>query len=125
MGAIGIAITLVVGFGTVVVTAVTFWLIWAKVIGPMMKRQQEQARLLTSGQRAQARVLQLAEIGTYVNNRPQVAIVLDVLLPTGQRYQATQTTILSMLASPRVQPGTAVTVRYDPTNPALVAIEGI
>jgi hypothetical protein len=120
-----IVITLVVAFFSLAITGVVIWFVWTKVVGPIMKGQQQQARLLSTGYQAPARVLQVAQTGTYVNNQPQVSITLEVAPPGAHPYHAQLTTILSMLAIPRVQPGAMVTVRYDPTNPTQVAIEGL
>jgi hypothetical protein len=117
-----VLVSVVFGLG---ITGVTLWFVYVKVLGPMMKGQQLQQQLLTTGQRAQGRILQVAQTGTYVNNQPQVQIVLEVAPPGRPPYQAQMVTILSMLAIPRVQPGAIVAVRYNPANPAEVAIEGL
>jgi hypothetical protein len=122
-------ITLVLVLGSTVVTlamtGVILWLVYAKVVAPLLKAEQQKARLLATGHQAQARVLSLQETGMLVNHRPQVRIVLEVARPGQLPYQAELTTVISMLAIPRVQPGNVVWVRCDPANPSLVAIEGL
>jgi hypothetical protein len=99
--------------------------VFKKVLGPIWERQAQAQRLLTSGYPAQARILQLKDTGLKVNDNPQVTIVLEVHAQGRAPWHAQVTTIVSMLAIPRVQPGMMVAVRFDPMNPMQVAIEGL
>ena len=79
--------------------------------------------ILQTGLPAYAVVLQLADTGTRVNDNPQVQIVLEVRPHDRPPFQAVATTIVPIIARPRVQPGQTVTVRYNPQNPQEVALE--
>lgn len=79
--------------------------------------------LLASGAPGQARVLNLQGTGTLVNHDPQVLLDLEVHPATGAApFRARCTAIVSQLQIPRVQPGCAVPVRFDPANLQRVAL---
>lgn len=104
---------------TVVVLVVTF-----KVFGKVFKQQRENALLLQTGARAQARVLTLQDTGVQINHQPQVMIAVEVYPQGGQPFQSTMTQVISMIQMPSIQPGAMIFVRYDPMNPARMAFEG-
>lgn len=117
----------------IVVTVVTLGVtlaVMALVLIPILKRQGETRALLMSGAAGQARILQLADTGTRVNDAMQLQIALEVYpLPTEQYrggpapFQTMIVALIPMMAMPRVQPGQVVPVRFDPMNPARVAID--
>ena len=121
--------TIIITLGSTVfglaITGFTIWFVWKKVLGPIQERQAQAQRLMQTGYPAQARILQLVDTGMKVNDNPQVTIVLEVHAQGRPPWHAQVTTIVSMLAIPRVQPGTVVAIRYDPMNPMNVAIEGM
>ena len=118
---LGIVITVVSVLFSLVVFAGVAFLMW-KIFGGLMKASQERQQLLMTGVPANGRILQLMDTGMFVNNNPQVRIVVEVQPPGGAPYQAQCTMVLSYLAIPRVQPGCQVPVRYDPTNPMRIAL---
>lgn len=108
----------------VLVTTVPMVIFAIKMFSGLAHQAQEEQRLLTTGQPATGQILGLGQTGTYINNQPQVNIVLQVFPPGGQPYQTQITKILSMIEIPQYQPGAQVQVRYDPQNPMKVAIAG-
>jgi hypothetical protein len=118
---IGIIITLVSVLFGLAITAVTGFIMW-KVFSGVMKGAQQQQQLLAMGHPANGRILQLLDTGTWINNNPQVRIIVEVHPPGRAPYQAECTMVVSQLAIPRVQPGSAVHVRFDPMNPARIAL---
>jgi hypothetical protein len=118
---LGIIITIVsIGFSLVVFAGMAF-LMW-KIFGGLMKQSQERQQLLMTGIPANGRILQLLDTGMMVNNNPQVRIVVQVEPPGRPPYPAECTMVISHLAIPRVQPGMMVAVKFDPVNPARIAI---
>ena len=120
-----IVLTLVILVFTFAVVGVTFYFVFSRVIGPLMKGQQDRQRILMTGIPAQAQVMNLMQTGMLVNNNPQCQVVLGVHPQGGQPYQTTVTMILPMVAIPPVQPGAWVPVKIEPTNPMKVAIDGL
>jgi hypothetical protein len=118
---LGIVITIVSVVASLVVFVGMALLMW-KIFGGLMKQSQERQRLLMQGHPANGRILQLLDTGMMVNNSPQVRIILEVQPPGRPPYQAECTMIVSYLAIPRVQPGCFVPVKFDPMNPARIAI---
>jgi hypothetical protein len=116
-----IIITVVsIGFSLVVFAGMGF-VMW-KIFGGLMKASQERNQLLMTGIPASGRILQLMDTGMLVNNNPQVRIVVQVEPPGRAPYPAEVTMVISQLAIPRVQPGCVVPVKFDPVNPARIAI---
>ena len=89
----------------------------------LVMRGQSNRALMAKGQRAQATIVSVQQTGTFVNNNPQVSLVLDVRPDAGPGFQARAVHVVPMVALPRIQPGNVVPVRYDPANPAKVALE--
>jgi hypothetical protein len=91
----------------------------------MAKNAAAERELLATGAAAPARILSVGQTGMYVNNQPQVQILLEVSPPDGPAYQATVNKVISMLQIPRIQPGLVVDVRYDRANPSRLALVGL
>jgi hypothetical protein len=107
-----------------------FWIITAfslvipvVVVVRLMAGSARKNQLLQSGIPAQARVLNIWETGTSVNNQPQIGIALEVYPQGGAPYQAQTTEFVSIIHLSRLQPGATVRVRYDPNAPARVTLE--
>src|SRR5690606_4100277 len=93
-----------------------------RLLGGLPKAAAEEQRLLQSGAPATGQIVAVQQTGTYVNNQPQVVIVVMVQPPGGQPYQAQLTKIVSMFETTQYQIGAQVHVRYDPQNPSKIAI---
>lgn len=91
----------------------------------LYKNATTRRRLLTTGMRAPARIVQVAQTGVQVNQQPEVRIDLEVHPPGSHPYVASATQVLSLLNIARAQPGASVWVRFDPHQPAQVAVEGL
>ncbi len=91
----------------------------------MAKAQQDKAQLLANGVPAQARIVSANQTGMFVNNNPQVAFQLEVQPQAGSPYPVQMTSVVQMVALPRIQPGMTVGVKIDPNNPNRLAIEGL
>ena len=118
----GLIMTMVSVLISVVVFGVVGFVIYRVVLKPM----QTNKRLLQTGQRAKARILSIAETGVRVNNSPQVKLGLEIAPESGYPppYQTEARMLISIVQIPQFQPGAKLIVRFNPQNPAEVAIEG-
>jgi hypothetical protein len=124
-------ITIVITIASLVfgllITGVTFFIVW-KVISGFTKSMQESQQLIATGLPAQGRVLSVHDVGGSIQiggQLPQhrLQIELEVYPMNGQPpFRASVTQLVSMLAIARVQPGATVDVRYDATNPMRAAL---
>ncbi len=105
------------GLVLVVLTAVVFFIL-AQGAG----NQAAQRNLLATGIEAKAKIIDLSDTGNRHNNNPQVRIQLEVRPSGREPYRASVTAFISPVDLPKFQPGTELTVKYDPENPAAVAI---
>lgn len=105
----------------IVITAMVLFVIW-KIFAQSGK---ERNRLLRDGVAAQATIVNIWETGLYVNNRPQIGIMLEMVGPDGRIFQVETKMIISQLQIPQFQPGTRVAVKYDPANYTKIAIAGV
>lgn len=129
---IGILMTLLVTVGSVLFTV---FMVAVTVVAPLglvygifsalAKNAAAERELLATGAAAPARIVSIGETGMYINNQPQVKIVLEVSPPDGPTFVATVNKVVSLLQIPRVQPGLLVDVRYDRSNPSRLALVGL
>jgi hypothetical protein len=84
--------------------------------------KQRTAMLMTSGIVGQARIDQVSDTGTTVNENPQVQFNLTVTIPGRDPYPATLTQIVSRIAIGSFQPGATVPVRVSPDDPQTLMI---
>ena len=86
---------------------------------------ESEARLLRQiGIPAEAEVLRLWDTGTTVNDDPVVAMEVEVRPADGDPFRAViPKTWISRLDVPQFQPGKILAVRYDPHDPARVAVD--
>lgn len=94
-----------------------FFLIIPMIIGWYRNQQ-----LLINGEAAEAKILKIWETGATVNEQPQVGLLLEVYAPNRPVYQAEAKRVVSILNIPRIQVGSTVEVRFDPQNPARIAV---
>lgn len=71
---------------------------------------------IKNGISAPARVLEVRDTGVTVNDNPQIALLLEITPRDRALFQSEVKTIVSRLNVALVQPGTQVTVVYDPQN---------
>jgi hypothetical protein len=103
------------------IMAVVFWL----VLMPMRRRSAEAQAIFATGEPGQARVLAITATGTSLNDNPEVRMQLEVYLAGRAPYRTEYTTIVSLLAIPRVQPGCVLALYVDRANPMRVAVAGL
>jgi hypothetical protein len=106
---------------TLVVVGVSLFFVF-RVLGGLHKAAKEEQRLLQTGTPASGQILAVNQTGTYVNNQPQVNIVVMVYPSGGQPYQAQITKLVSMFEIAQYQIGGQVQVYYDPQDPSKIAV---
>jgi hypothetical protein len=84
----------------------------------------EARELHASGVAAEAEILSLWDTGITVNQDPVIGLKVEVRAADRPPYPATiEKSLVSRLDVPRFQPGRIVPVRFDPKNPARVALD--
>ena len=84
--------------------------------------QQKTAMLMASGIVGQARIDQISDTGTTINDNPQVQFNLTVTIPGRDPYPTTLTQVVSRIAIGSFQPGATVPVRVSPDDPQTLMI---
>lgn len=115
---------LIILISTILPLALTGFILW-KVFSWLSNTGKERQRLLRDGVAAQATILSIWETHLYVNNQPQIGILLEVTSPSGQVFQTQTKMIISQLQIPQFQPGTRVMVKYDPADFTKITIAGV
>lgn len=91
----------------------------ARSVGAAMPEE-----LVARGVAAPARILEVWDTGWTVNDDPVVGMKVRVSPGDRDAWEATiPKTLVSRIAIPQFQPGAVVPVRFDPQNPALVAVD--
>lgn len=89
-----------------------------------MSGVSEAKRLQEAGVPGTARILKLWDTGITVNDDPVIGLEVEVAREDGSVYTATiPKTLISRLDVPQFQPGLPVSVRIDPQDPSLVAVD--
>ncbi len=89
------------------------------LVGSPLVSGMSNRRVLANGQPAEARILQISDTGTTVNNSFLVRFLLEVHPPGGTPFQAEVERLVNRLDVARIQPGSMVQVRYDPQTHAV------
>ena len=95
------------------------------VFKTMSANAAAERELMEKGTPAAATITAVGQTGMFINNNPQVQIVLEVVPEEGEPYTATVTKVLQLIQLPQVQPGKLVDVRIDPENPKRMVIVGL
>ena len=78
---------------------------------------------MAKGVPAQATILKMWDTGTTVNDNPLVGLLLEVRPQDRPAYQVQTQSLVSRLKIPLVQTGATVPVKFDPSDPAKVALD--
>ena len=80
--------------------------------------------LQQNGVVARAQIQEVWDTGWTINDNPVIGMKVLVLPGDRPAFTATiEKTTISRIAIPQFQPGNTVPVRFDPTNPAVVAVD--
>ena len=89
----------------------------------LIRIDEENKKILTTGQQARAKVLQAHDMGIRVNGpNPAMQFVLEVQHPGGEPFQAEATGVVYEGSVPKFQPGKTIYVKYDPNDLTRVSI---
>jgi hypothetical protein len=89
----------------------------------LIRIDEENKRILATGQQARAKVLQASDLGIRVNGpNPAMQFVLEVQPPGGEPFQAQTTGVIFEGSVSKFQPGKTIYVKYDPKDITRVSI---
>jgi len=117
MGMISVLVTLVF---MAAIFGVVFFVIYKKLIQPAAKAR----KVLQIGHPGKAKILQLQDTGTRINDNPLVLLTVEVHPSIGSPYQAQIRQVVSIVHLAQFQPGAMLAVKIDPSNPQAIAVEG-
>ena len=83
----------------------------------------EVKQLQKIGTPAQAEIVQIWDTGMTLNHDPVVGMTLRYKIADGSTHTGSTKAPVSRLDIPRIQPGSMVPVRYDPSKPDRVALD--
>jgi hypothetical protein len=89
----------------------TLLLVGAPILSGLRNRS-----LRREGLPARAKVINIWDTGTTINENPVVGLRLEVQPPGGSVFEAETEQLISRLLIPSIQPGMEVEVRYHPIN---------
>ncbi len=93
-------------------------------IANRMSGVSEAKRLQEAGTPATAHILKIWDTGITVNDDPVIGMEVEISREDGSVYTATiPKSLISRLDIPQFQPGMSISVRIDPQDPAMVAID--
>lgn len=83
-----------------------------------LRKNKKKADILkATGQKGDAKVLQLVDTGVRINDNPRVNLLLEVHIPGYPSYQVQKTVSIPKIRASQVQVGAVVPVLADPTQP--------
>lgn len=85
--------------------------------------RSEACQILRIGTPATAKIIRLEDTGVTINQNPVAEFVLEVYPDKGAPFEARTQALISRLEVPQAQPGRIVPVKYDPQQPARVALD--
>ncbi len=117
----GMIITVVSVVGGLLITVFVLFFVFRTFRGISQQAGINQA-ILATGIPAQAKILQLLDTGTTVNDNPMAQLVLEVYGQNGATYQTQVRMLVPRLKLGQLQPGMMVNVRVDPADASKVAV---
>lgn len=95
----------------------------ALLVGAPILSRITNRSVMRQGQTADARIREIWDTGTTINQNPVVRMLLEVHPPGGSTFQAETERLIPRLQLPQVQPGASVGVRYDPRSRAVAIVD--
>jgi hypothetical protein len=114
-------ITVVSVVGGLAVTGIVLFYVF-RVIGGLRQQAAVSQAILMNGVPATAKVLQLMDTGTTVNDNPMARLLLEVQMQYQAPYHAQVQMLVPRLKLGQIQPGMNVMVKVDPRDPSKVAV---
>lgn len=89
----------------------------------MTARANRASKLIATGTRGRAHVLEMTQTGTYLNNQPRVKLRLRIEAPGVTPFETEDTVTVPLIALGALQPGRPLTVVLDPADPQKFVID--
>ena len=86
------------------------------LVGAVLVSSREASSIRATGITAQAKILELHDTGTTINENPVVRLVLEVQPKNAPAFRSESEQLISRLLVPQIQPGTTIVVKYDPED---------
>ena len=102
-----------------------FILVFGIAFGIPYFRNRKRLKLLKTGRRADAKILDVWDTNITINKQPQIGLRIEVKPQTSAPFVSEIKMIISRLQTSYYQPGMNCVVRYDPEDTKTVAIESI
>ena len=100
-----------------------FFAVWAVLtVGTLLLGGLERRSILNGGQTATAKIIKVWQTGTFVNENPVVGLLLEVQPPNQPAFQAETQRVIPLIQIPQLQPGTTMSVKYDPNSHAVTLL---
>jgi hypothetical protein len=99
--------------------------IMAIVFVPLIRRSMQNGQLMKTGETAQGVILSVGQTGMYINEQPQLKIIIEVRPANRPPFQAEVKKVVPLLQLAQMQPGQMVEVKYDPNNTSKVALSAM
>lgn len=99
---------------TVLIPVAGVFLLFGSILIPFFSNMRKKNNILSQGQSAEARILEIADTGTRINNDPLVSFSLEVYSPVQPPFRAEVRQTVSVIHLPSYQPGKVVNVKYLP-----------
>ncbi len=108
----GPALTVVLTIGFIILSFV----VAAALSNRVNQSTHPSEEMLENHIKGKAIVQKIDQTGTWVNNNPQVAFVLEVHPPSDPPYQLETNKVVQIIDVPQIQPGKEINVLIDPDN---------
>lgn len=95
------------------------------VFGTQFCAAERAKKLLATGAPATATIVELFDTGNRYNRNPEIKLVLEVQPEEGEAYRAIVFEVLDAIQLQTYVKGAQLDIRYDPQDPAEIAIRGI
>jgi len=96
--------------------AIILYALWWWLIVPRCQQARWQQELVRHGREAEAVVLSLEFTGVYINNEPQVKMLVHVLPATEENFVAEMREVISIMELSYLRAGTMLRVKFIPHN---------
>ena len=87
-----------------------------KTVLPLMQKAKQNKRLMEEGIPAKAIILNMQQTGLYVNNLPQIKLLMQVHPQTGRNFITEAKEVLSFVDLSQMHIGSTLKIKYNPSN---------
>jgi hypothetical protein len=101
---------------TLLLASMILLIVLQKTALPLLRNTKLKKRLMKEGMLADAVLLNLQQTGLYVNNLPQVKLLMQVHPKTGRNYITEVKEVLSITDLAHLHIGSTLQVKYNPVN---------